>query len=365
MFKLQLMAGFIFIIISAVLMSASATNAQEKEPFSMKKFYAFLLDGDIPEALKFIRVNDTVLSETERKTKDELELRFGKESDESDYLNNKRSGIDDLMKIYRDYWRRSFLTSNPEDSSLKKELTVFFQSRDGVSDGSDNYYEDDTLDMLVKNYIQQNGFRTTGFGKTGKFYDLLVWRSETDTAYSFELNGNTISPRVVFMTEFVTLGWEEYATLGKHYPGGWATREALFCVRDAYDLESENFLISYLAHEGQHFEDYKLYPELSGTDLEYRAKLVELSLANESLYNVIAFFINNADKSSSNPHAIANYCVIRDISRIIFDKDFESDTDRWRTIPAPFINEECRLLLLKNSEDLAKEGSGVMNFISP
>ena len=43
-------------------------------------------------------------------------------------------------------------------------------------------------------------------------------------------------------------------------------------------------MISYLAHESRHFEDYQLFPKLKSADLEYRAKLTELSMANETLY---------------------------------------------------------------------------------
>jgi len=89
----------------------------------------------------------------------------------------------------------------------------------------------------------------------------------------FNLLDEELKVKVVLMTDFATLGWEEYATLGTYYPGGWATDDALYCVKDAYDLNSETFLVSYLAHESRHFSDYKLFDKkLSGAELEYRAK---------------------------------------------------------------------------------------------
>ena len=333
--------------------------------FNAKKFYSLTLNGDIPGALQLLSAEQSLMDENELKIKVEFEKRFAGAEDESDFLIRKNSGINDLLLIYRDYWRRSFISGHNIDTALKKELTHFFRNLYTSNEKSESHFEDDTLDIFLKKYVNENGLKTTGFGKTGKFYDLLVWKDEQDTAYEFDLNGRKISPKVVFMTGFVTLGWEEYATLGRHYPGGWATKEALFCVKEAYDLNSENFLVSYLAHEGQHFEDYKLFPKLSGTDLEYRAKLVELSMANETLLKTLTFFINNANYESDNAHSIANYCVIRDLSKEIFDTDFVNDSGKWSALSLKDINEASFKLFEKNTQDLMNAGSDVVNFIKP
>ncbi len=66
-----------------------------------------------------------------------------------------------------------------------------------------------------------------GLARPAGLYDLLVWRTEKDTTYSFAVNKDRLTVKVVFMDDFITLGWEEYATLGKLYPGGWATDQAL------------------------------------------------------------------------------------------------------------------------------------------
>ena len=115
----------------------------------------------------------------------------------------------------------------------------------------------------------------------------MVWKTEKDTIYKIKYDGKITSVKVYNIDKFITLGWEQYATLGRHYPRGWATSDALYCFADAYDLKSENFLISFINHEGRHFADYKLFPKLKGigaADLEYRAKLTELSLLTKELY---------------------------------------------------------------------------------
>jgi hypothetical protein len=121
------------------------------------------------------------------------------------------------------------------------------------------------------------------------------------------------------------LGWEEYATFGKYYPGGWATKKALFCVRQAYNINSESFLVSYLDHEGQHFSDYKRYPNLIGNDLEYRAKLSELYFSNENVYKIIENFISTAKYDKNNAHPFSNYCVIRDMSKLLLNVEMETN----------------------------------------
>ena len=357
----------IFFISTLILLTTNITQAQQssENKFNLKKFYSFALDGNIPEALKILSLEENLMNEDELKIKEEFLKRFGGNEDMSDFLIRKTSSIDGLLRIYRDYWRVSFLSGKSDDTSLRSSLSSYFTSLYPLDAVGSDLMNDDSLDTYLKRFIMDNGLKTTGFGKTGKFYDLLVWKNEHDTVYEFDLNGRKISPRIVFMTGFVTLGWEEYATLGKYYPGGWATTEAIHCVKDAYDLKSENFLVSYLAHEGQHFEDYKIFPKLSGADLEYRGKLVEISMANETLYKLLTFFINNADYESDNSHSVANYCVMRDLSLQIFDETFVADTEKWAGVSRERINEAGISLLEKNTENLTKAGSDVVNFIKP
>ena len=57
-----------------------------------------------------------------------------------------------------------------------------------------------------------------------------------------------------------------------------ASSNGLFAIGDC-DRTSETFLVSYLKHEARHFADTLDFPNLSGADLEYRAKLTELAFA--------------------------------------------------------------------------------------
>jgi hypothetical protein len=344
------------VIISLQINSIPASGFKSDSiKFDSKKIYALALDGNINAVLQSIsKFDNSGLSESDLKLKSGFETRFLFEEDKSDFLNERRSGIDDLLIIYRDYWRSSFLDQSPDnDSNLKIILIDFFNRKYDASISFDDSI-DASLDLYLKKYVSDSDLLTTGFAKTGKFYDLLIWKTQSDTLYEFPVHDENIESMVIFMDDFITLGWQEYATLGRHYPGGWASTDALYCVKKAYDLKSESFLVSYLAHEGRHFADYKIFPDLSGEDLEYRAKLTELSLAKESIHKLIEFFIKNGNADSDNPHAKANHKVIENLSKKIFQTDYESNVEMWKQVSVESVNELSYILLKENTEMLIK-----------
>lgn len=344
------------------LFSFSQLNAQTQQNDSIKldysKIYSLALDGNPKLALPLVEVDPSKkISEKDLKFKNNFESRFKFKEDQSDFLETRKSKIDDLLKIYRDYWRFSFLNKEQKtDSLIMKNVSNFLKTNYPAA--KNLTLSEDSINVYQKKYIASLGYHSTGFGKTGGLYDLLVWKTEKDTIYKVNYDGKETPIKINFMDDFVTLGWSEYATLGRYYPAGWATKEALFCVKKAYDLKSENFRVSYIGHEGRHFADYKLFPKLKGVgsaDLEYRGKLTELSLYSpEGLFKRIQFFINTGNYDSDNGHSIAAFCVIRDLSRIFFKNDFEKSMDKWKTIPASKINEAASKLLSENTKALEK-----------
>ncbi len=361
----------LLLLASAALAFIGASHAEKIQTapfpdsvrFDRNKIYSLALDGEIKKALTLLMVSDSVsVPEKEWEFKTKFESRFLYSDDRSGYVDEHSSPIDSLLRIYTGYWRQAFLFPDAgSDSLLMNKLAAFLGSYFGVK--SSEVRDDDNLNVYLRKYVNSKGLQTTGFGRTGKFLDLLVWRTMYDTLYKFNLFTDTINVKVVFMDGFITLGWEEYATFGTYYPGGWADSSALYCVKPAYDLSSENFLVSYLAHEGRHYSDYGYFPKLSGTDLEYRAKLTELSLAEKSLFKIIKFFIENANFESDNSHSVANFCVIRDLSREIFSNDFEKDIDKWKGIDTRRINEVAYAVLSRNTEELRKQGINAQDYI--
>ncbi len=341
-----------------------ADKATDSVKFDYNKIYSFCLDGNITPVLALIEYGgEKKISSKDSLFKKTFENRFKYESDRSSFLSDKNSTIDTLLSIFQNYWRQSLLdNSNKYDSLLWAALHAFLSNTypalktRNISKDSVNFY--------AKKYIADKGlYMTDGIGRTGKLYDLLVWKTKKDTIYHITSHNETNSAQVIFMDDFITLGWEEYATLGRYYPGGWATSNALYCVKAAYNLTSEKFLVSYLAHESRHFADYKLFPKLASADLEYRAKLIELSLAKKTLYELIYFFIDNANYNTDNGHSIANYCVIRDLSKSIFKSEFIKDKSEWRKVDSKKINEASYGILEANTKALKLKGRNVERYI--
>lgn len=297
------------------------------------RFYSYCLDANVSRAMQFVP----------QRLAPEFEKRFKYENDQSDYLIKHTSSIDSLLVIFHNYWRKSLLdTAKNYDEELATELCQFFHVKNQPVD---------SLKETFNTYIKSKDlYATDGIGQVGRLYDLLVWKKQTDTTYSFHINKEPLNVRVVLMQNFVTLGWEEYASLGKFYPGGWAVTDALYCVSDAYDKKSEKFLVSYLAHEGRHLKDYQLFPGIEGKDLEYRAKLTELSMVNGMMYSLINFFISNANKNSVNAHPLADYNVMSDLSKRLFHKEFENDMTKWKAVSVKKINKAANQLLKENSK---------------
>jgi hypothetical protein len=332
--------------------------------FDYRKIYSFCLDGNIKPVFALLEYDgEKKVSTRDLLFRKKFEDRFKYESDKSNFLSDKNSTIDSMLSIFQNYWRQSLLDSaNKYDGLLWARLYGFLSNSYPALKAMN--FNKDSVDVYAKKCIADKGlYMTDGIGKTGKLYDLLIWKTKKDTTYHFTLHNETTSARVIFMDDFITLGWEEYATLGKYYPGGWATSEALYCVKGAYDLTSEHFLVSYLAHESRHFADYKLFPKLTSADLEYRAKLTELSLAKQTLYKLIDFFIDNGNYNSDNGHSIANYCVIRDLTISIFKTEFEKDKSKWHKIDPQKINRIAYKLLLANTKVLKLKGKNVEKYI--
>ncbi|MEG2103167.1 MAG: hypothetical protein RRY99_16840, partial [Flavobacterium sp.] len=248
--------------------SFSKINSQTVQNDSIKldytKIYSLALDGNPKQALSLLEIDpNKKISKKDLKFKTDFENRFKFKNDKSDFLETRKSKIDQLLKIYRDYWRMSFLDKEKKnDTLIMKNVFNFLKTK--LPSSEKLTFNEDSINVYQKKYISSLGYHSTGFGKTGGLYDLLVWKTEKDTIYNLNYDGKETDIKIYFMDDFVTLGWSEYATLGRYYPAGWATKEALFCVKKAYDLKSETFRISYIGHEGRHFADYKLFPKLKG-----------------------------------------------------------------------------------------------------
>lgn len=132
---------------------------------------------------------------------------------------------------------------------------------------------------------------------------------------------------------------------------GWANEDGLYCNLKCYkDLEGEEFQVSYLKHEAQHLYDYKYFPGLKSKELEYRAKLVELIYSKKHL--ILKKFLNDAKNDPDFPHPYASYNIIKNLSSIIFKKDYEPNSNVWLEIDYKKISSTALELFDKNSNEL-------------
>jgi hypothetical protein len=257
-----------------------------------------------------------------------------------------------MLRIFQGYWREALMKAAP-DSALEKRLmdslATYFRQNYPPAAALTMEQALGQLDTLYLGFLRSRGYKATELGTTGTLYDLLVWGQQEARDYTIELAGGPQRVRVVFMDKFLTLGWEEFATFGTSYPGGWTKPDALYCVRKAYDIGSEDFQVSYLTHEAQHFADNAKYTKLRQSDLEYRAKLSELSKTKKLKDRLIRRFIVNARDDPGLAHSFANHCLIRDLSRMVFQQDYVTEPLKWHDIKFPAVNAAARELLEANS----------------
>ena len=202
-------------------------------------------------------------------------------------------------------------------------------------------------------------------GVTSPYYELAIWKTQSQRTYSVDLLDRRVKTKVVFLDGFVSFGWAGFATCDRYHTAGWATPTALFAVKSAYDLGSETFRVSYLAHESRHFSDYGRFPKLEQPELEYRAKLTELSLADETAHGLIATFARRAGRDRNSPHDFANYWVSKNLSKVLFESDVPiDDADVWKGLPARQIRQAAKRLLTSNDARLGRAGpKGVRRFL--
>ena len=106
----------------------------------------------------------------------------------------------------------------------------------------------------------------------------------------------------------------DYLTFGRFGTGGWASPDGrINCIEQAYDFQSERFLVSLLKHEAQHTLDMKQFPDIRPPELEYRAKLVELHYSRD--LGLLQKFLSEADETKTgDSHAVASARIKRDFA---------------------------------------------------
>ena len=207
--------------------------------------------------------------------------------------------LDQILLLYQVYYRAVFYCGLSEAEAADKLLAELKMLLD-VPDA-----EEELLTEKLQLVFETNGYHAL-FGKTQGYYGPYIWRDTVPTVYRVELPSGTTEYTVNILKGFVFRGWMDYLTFGMHGTVGWASPDGTInCIEQAYDFESERFLVSLLKHEAQHIVDMKQFPGITPTELEYRAKLVELHYTSN--LGLLQKFLSEADESKTNDsHAIAS-----------------------------------------------------------
>jgi hypothetical protein len=214
-----------------------------------------------------------------------------------------------VLAAYQDYWWRA-LAHLSQQSALEAALMKKLQAQLGERGQAATDF--DALEAVLLAELKVHGHHALA-GRTAPLRELMLWRNQTTRSYDVELPEGPQNVRVELLDEFVSLGWGAYGRCERGSTGGWATEEALFAVVPSYKegLDSELFRVVFLGHEAQHFADKHRFPGLADWELEYRAKLVELTYASTTLsHKRLHGFMTAQGNSPDAPHPYANTRVV-------------------------------------------------------
>ena len=215
--------------------------------------------------------------------------------------------LNDILRLYQIYFRDVFYCGVSEADAanqLRTQLKRLLNMADA---------DEALLTEKLQSVFEEKGYHAL-FGKTQGYYGPYIWRETQPTVYRVDLPDGTAESTVNILKGFVFRSWMDYLTFGRYGTGGWASPDGTInCIEQAYDFESERFLVSLLKHEAQHTVDMKRFAGITPAELEYRAKLVELHYSSD--LGRLQKFLSEADESrTGDSHAIASVRIKRDFA---------------------------------------------------
>ena len=259
----------------------------------------FFLNGDIKGAIAYMREHEEY--------KDILPAYTAIFEDGEYRTFEVPDALNDILRQYQIYYRDVFYCGLPEAEAADK-LRTRLKALLHLPDAGE-----ELLTERLRSAFEAEGYHAL-FGKTQGYYGPYIWRETVPTVYRVELPGGTAEYTVNILKGFVFRSWMDYLTFGRFGTGGWASPDGTInCIAQAYDFESERFLVSLLKHEAQHAVDMKRFPAITPTELEYRAKLVELHYSGD--LGLLQKFVSEADESrADDSHAAASARIRREFA---------------------------------------------------
>jgi hypothetical protein len=251
--------------------------------------------------------------------------------------------IDALAAAYQDYWHRSL--AHPQQlSAAEKALRARVGATLGRTLSTDDAF--DAAEADLEKRALEHGFHVL-LGRTPPLRELMLWRKTTVDDRTVPLPDGPEVVRVNLLDDFVLRGWAYYVTCGQRSAGGWATDAGLFAVVPAYrSVTDETFNVRFVAHEGQHYADKRVFKDLESWELEYRGKLAEFALAEQSQGSTRQLICENRDTSKDSPHGYANTQVVNTLAAKL---DRDADTFCRGDLPGQPLREAAKTVLLEDT----------------
>lgn len=251
------------------------------------------------------------------------------------------------LGVYRAYWRAALL--HPENRASEEERLHRNLARlTGLSLDT----EPGRIQEEIKARFAAEGLHAL-MGRTPPLLELIMWGEQKSDLRTVPLPEGEYEIRLIVLDDFASLGWSAFATCDRSFTGGWVGSEAIYAVKPGWkSLEDENFRVSFLAHETQHFADKERFGDLESWELEYRAKLAELALAETTIPRLLSAFASNQGDNPAVPHSFANKLVLTDLRRQLN----LGPSAGFGTLPVRAINDAARALLLRDSEQRPRRG---------
>ncbi|MGG0186428.1 hypothetical protein [Bacillus rhizoplanae] len=315
-----------------------------------QKLYSYCLQGNVNKAYEYLKSIDNNIGL--EKLKKKYYNRFFAEKPVFQY-KTKDVWIKSVIRVYYEYFI-SVLTNRKNKEEAESILAEhLIELLPGIETTNDL----DFIEEILAKEFKVRGFYFLG-GVTPPYRGPYIWRKEEKVEYEVILPDKSKKVVVYFMSDFIMQSWLHFATFGGRAAGGWASKNALYCVKERYEkvLNKPDFLYSYLAHEAQHLADYEDFPCLLPVDLEYRAKLVELIYHPLNNKVLMKRFLSDADNNRENPHPYASYVICANLSKEIYSVDYVTDPERWREIDSKILSNVAQELFRKHTNLLTNQG---------
>lgn len=325
-----------------------------------KEYYkAFLIQGKLREAVQYlsrfeekkslvkryqevfeekqevVRVENTTIHEIDCIYQDYYRQVFWDEKSELITLKTLCQGLYQYLTHHGNdsQWNESLRLSN-EEQVLKLEKEE--QWKESLKQEEEHFIEllkqkIEKYELEIQRIVEKEGYHFLG-DTTCAWYGPYIWKDTTEVIYHVELPKQSKEMTVHMMTGFVARSWLDFISFGTIGTAGWAKEDGqIFCVKKSYEGEMDlpSFQITYLKHEAQHSVDKSQYPELDSTQLEYRAKLVELIYYPDSraFYHIL---YEADDSNRNNSHSYASYLIIRKLSQMLLGREYEKKEAEWK-----------------------------------